>query len=195
MMKRAFIAFALLFAVGTAMAAEGGWKTWYVNMLRGLKAKVDARMASKTRVSAVAAVRGANQNEDPYALYWKGGISEKAQKKLDDERKQLTSAVELVVNGDLDAGRDALSKFIKDNPDSYLVKDAQEALKNLPQPGAAGAQRAPAAAEETAEKPAAGAAPAPAAQQEGKPSGKQAGTPAPQPEGKPASGQALDTVK
>lgn len=187
MIKKAFIAFTLLFAAGTAMAAEGGWKTWYVNMLRGLKAKVEARMASKTRVSAVAAVRGANQNEDPYALYWKGGISEKAQKKLDDERKQLASAVELVVNGDPDAGRDALNRFTKDNPDSYFVKDAQEALKNLPQPDAAGAQRAPAAAEEGAGKP--------AAQQEVKPSGKQAETPAPQPEKKPAPDQVPDTGK
>ena len=176
-MKKAFIVAALFFAAGTAGAAEGGWKTWYVNMLRGLKAKVDARLESKTRVSAVAEVRGADQNEDPYALYWKGGISEKAQKKLDDERKQLASAVELVVNGDPAAGRDALNKFIKDNPDSCFVKDAQEALKNLPQSGAeppAGAGQGPGAAEKPAASPAAEPAGGASGPKEGQPSGKPA---------------------
>ncbi len=191
-MKRAFVLFALFFAAGTAGAAGGGWRTWYVNMLSGLKAKVEARLESKTRVSAVAAVRGANQNEDPYALYWKGGISEKARKKLDDERKKLVSAVELVVNGDPGAGRDALNKFIKDNPDSCFVKDAQEALRNLPQPGAkpaAGAGQAPGAAAKPAAAPTGEPAGETSAQTEAQSSGKPGEQPSQGAGASPASGK------
>jgi len=83
-------------------------------------------------VSAVAAVRGAKQGEDPNALYWKGGVSEKAQKKLAAEKDQLTAAVELVVGGDVEGGRAAINKFLKENPESFFAQDAREALANLP---------------------------------------------------------------
>lgn len=132
-MKRISIALALMFAVGTVQAADtGNWKSWYNNMLKGLKSKVQKKMESKQRVTAVAAVRGAKQGDDPQALYWKGGVSEKAQKKLADEQKQLTEAVELVVNGDVEGGRAAIEKFLKDNPESFFVQDAKDALANLP---------------------------------------------------------------
>ncbi|MDP2866136.1 MAG: hypothetical protein Q8O90_07830 [Elusimicrobiota bacterium] len=152
-MKKALMALALLFAVGM-VHAEGGkdWKGWYGNMLKGLKSKVQKKLESKHRVSAVAAVRGARQGEDANALYWKGGVSEKAQKKLAEEKKQLTEAVELVVNGDVEGGRGALNKFLKANPESFFAQDAKEALANLP------AAEAPAAEEKeegkTEEKPA-----------------------------------------
>ena len=154
-MKKALMALALLFAVGV-VHAEGGkdWKGWYGNMLKGLKSKVQKKLESKHRVSAVAAVRGAKQGDDPNALYWKGGVSDKAQKKLADEKKQLTEAVELVVNGDVEGGREALNKFLKANPESFFAQDAKEALANLPAQEAA---PAPAAGEKeegkTEEKP------------------------------------------
>ena len=140
-MKKALMALALLFAVGV-VHAEGGkdWKGWYGNMLKGLKSKVQKKLESKHRVSAVAAVRGAKQGDDPNALYWKGGVSDKAQKKLAEEKKQLTEAVELVVNGDVEGGREALNKFLKANPESFFAQDAKEALANLP-----AAEAAPAA--------------------------------------------------
>ncbi len=153
-MKKALMALALLFAAGL-VHAEGGkdWKGWYGNMLKGLKTKIGKKLESKHRVSAVAAVRGAKQGEDPNALYWKGGVSDKAQKKLAEEKKQLTEAVELVVNGDVEGGREALNKFLKANPESFFAQDAKEALANLPAPEAA-----PAAEEKekgkTEEKPA-----------------------------------------
>lgn len=136
-MKKALIALALIFAVGVAHAEEGkNWKGWYNDMLKGLKTKVQAKLQSKTRASAVAAVRGAKQGEDVNALYWKGGVSEKAQKKLADEKKQLTDAVELVVGGDIEGGRAALNTFLKANPESFFAQDAKEALSNLPAPEA-----------------------------------------------------------
>lgn len=147
-MKKALMALALLFAVGVVHAESGkDWKGWYGNMLKGLKAKVGKKLESKHRVSAVAAVRGAKQGDDPNALYWKGGVSEKAQKKLAEEKKQLTEAVELVVNGDVEGGREALNKFLKANPESFFAQDAKEALANLPAPEAISEESKEAASE------------------------------------------------
>lgn len=156
-MKKTLMALALIFAVGVVHAEENkNWKAWYNDMLKGLKTKVQAKLQSKTRVSAVAAVRGAKQGEDANALYWKGGVSEKAQKKLAEEKKQLTDAVELVVGGDVEGGRAALGKFLKNNPESFFVQDAKEALANLPAPEVKPAEdkKEAAAGEESAdEKP------------------------------------------
>lgn len=136
-MKKILMAMALIFAVGTVQAEEGkDWKGWYNSMLKGLKTKISKKLESKQRVSAVAAVRGAKQGEDANALYWKGGVSEKARKKLEEEKKQLTEAVELVVGGDVEGGRAAIQKFLKDNPESFFAQDAKEALANLPAPEA-----------------------------------------------------------
>jgi chemotaxis response regulator CheB len=157
-MKKLLMALALIFAVGAVQAEDGkDWKGWYGNMLKGLKSKVQKRLESKQRVSSVAAVRGAKQGEDPNALYWKGGVSEKAQKKLAEEKDQLTAAVELVVNGDVEGGRAALNKFLKDNPESFFAQDAKDALANLPAPAARpeGAAKPAPAPEENKAAPAA----------------------------------------
>jgi len=151
-MKKLLIVMALLFSV-SALRAEPAkdWKSWYGDMLKGLKSKVERKLQSKHRVSAVAAVRGAKQGGDANALYWKGGVSDKARKKLDEEKKQLTGAVELVVAGDVEAGRAALNKFLKDNPESFFAVDAKEALANLP-----ASEAKPAEGKSAEEKPAAG---------------------------------------
>ncbi|HBE87949.1 MAG TPA: hypothetical protein DDW67_02265 [Elusimicrobia bacterium] len=124
---------------------KGGWQSWYDNFYKGLRSKVQRKFESKTRVSAVAAVRGSKTGRDASELYWKGGVSEQALKKSEAERKALGDAVELVVNGDNSAGRAALDKFIKDNPESVYLPDAREALEMLPAEaaGAAGAAPAP----------------------------------------------------
>lgn len=153
-MRKILIALALLFAVGTVQAADSGsWKSWYDSMLKGLKTKVQKRLQSKRRVSAVAAVRGAKQGDDPEALYWKGGVSEKAQKKLEAEQQQLTEAVELVVGGDAAAGRAALEKFLKDNPESFFAQDAKDALSRLPAEEAKPAEEKKEAAAEKEDAP------------------------------------------
>ncbi|HAH31843.1 MAG TPA: hypothetical protein DCL44_05965 [Elusimicrobia bacterium] len=132
-MKKILMAFVLIFSVNSVMAQESKeWKGWYNTLLKGLKTKVQSRLESKTRVSAVAAVRGAKQGSDPMSLYWKGGVSDNAQKKLDTEKAQFTSAVQLAVDGSVEEGRQALSKFIRDNQDSVFVQDAKDALSKLP---------------------------------------------------------------
>lgn len=159
-MKKILMAIALVFSFNAVYAADKAaapekkdWKTWYSNMLKGLKSKVDKKLESKTRVSAVAAVRGAKQGGDPKALYWKGGVSDAARKKLEVEKKQLTDAVQLVVDGDMAGGRAAMAKFIKENPESVYIQEAKEGLENLPAEEAVkpAAEEAP---EKTEEKPA-----------------------------------------
>ena len=132
-MRKILMGLILLFAFNSAYAAGGGdWKNYYETLLKGLKSKVQKRFESRTSVSAVAAVRGAKQGTDAEALYWKGGVSEQAQKKLSEEKKALTDAVQLVVDGNAAEGKVALEKFIKDNPESLYVQDANAALSNLP---------------------------------------------------------------
>ncbi len=132
-MKKILMGFIMLFAVNSVSAAESkDWKSYYDNLLKGLKSKVQKKFESKNRVSAVAAVRGAKQGSDAEALYWKGGVSENAQKKMAEEKKAMTAAVQLVVDGKLAEGRTAMEKFIKDNPDSSYAADAKMALANLP---------------------------------------------------------------
>lgn len=170
-MKKILIALALVFAAGTLRAEEGkNWKGWYSDMLKGLKTKISKKLESKTRVSAVAAVRGAKQGEDANALYWKGGVSEKAQKKLAEEQKQLTAAVELVVGGDVEGGRAALKKFLKDNPESFFLQDAKDALANLP-----AEEAKPAEAKDDAKPAESKDAAKPAAKDEAKPEPKSGG--------------------
>lgn len=154
-MKKLLIALALVFAAGTLRAEEGkNWKGWYNDMLKGLKAKISKKLESRNRVSAVAAVRGAKKGEDANALYWKGGVSEKAEKKLAEEQKQLTAAVELVVGGDVEGGRAALKKFLKDSPESFFAQDAKDALANLPEPEVKPAEEAKPEAPKEEAKPA-----------------------------------------
>ena len=148
-MKKILLTLALLFTVNSVHAADGDWKSWYSNTLKGLKAKVESKLQSKNRVAAVAAVRGEKQGGDAKALYWKGGVSEAARKKLDAERKQLTDAMQLVLDGSLPQGKAAIEKFMKDNPDSVYLAEAKEALEKLPSEEAK-----PAAAQPSKEEPA-----------------------------------------
>ncbi|MBI4801760.1 MAG: hypothetical protein HY796_04460 [Elusimicrobia bacterium] len=143
-MKRIIMSAVLLLAVNSAYAAEskGGALGYFQNLLKGLKTKIQGKLESKNRVSAVAAVRGKSQSSDPHAVYWKGGVSDKAEKKLAAEKQKLAGAAQLVVNGETAEGKAALEKFLRENSDSVYAADAKEALANLPK------EEAPAAATE-----------------------------------------------
>jgi len=152
-MKKILLALVVVFSVNSVNAQESkDWKGWYGNLLKGLKTRIQSRLESKTRVSAVAAVRGAKQGSDPMALYWKGGVSDNAQKKLDAEKNQFAQAVQLVVDGSLEEGRQELSKFVRDNPDSVFVPDAKEALSKIPAADKAEVAPSPAAEKPEADK-------------------------------------------
>lgn len=125
----------LLLAVflSCASLSEAGFVDWYKNLLKGLDARLEKAFVPKVRITAVAAVRGAEQSADPMRLYWKGGISEKAARKLKEEEKQFAEAVRKVVGGNAEEGRKLLEKFLKDNPESPYVKDVKEAISRLPE--------------------------------------------------------------
>jgi TolA-binding protein len=164
-MRKILLTLALLFSVNSVHAADSGdWKSWYTNMVKGLKSKVERKFESKNSVSAVAAVRGSKQGADAKALYWKGGVSDAARKKLEAERKQLSDALQLVLDGSLPQGKAAIEKFIKDNPDSVYLPEAKEALVKLPaeeaRPAAAPAKPAKKEAAQPKEEKAAEKAPA-----------------------------------
>ena len=132
-MKKILTGLIVVFAVNLLSAADSkDTKSYFNNLLSGLKSRVEKKLESKNRVSAVAAVRGAKQGSDAEALYWKGGVSEQARKKQAEEKKALTEAVQLIVDGKTAEGKEALEKFIKDRPNSTFIADAKEALSNLP---------------------------------------------------------------
>jgi hypothetical protein len=132
-MKKILMILVLVFAANTCFAARGsgGFMGWYKKVLKTLNSKIEKRLAPKVRISAVAAVRGADQSLDPMELYWKGGMTEKSAKKLDGEKKEFIVAIEMVVNGKTDEGKKLLEAFIKNNSNSLYALDAQEALDKL----------------------------------------------------------------
>lgn len=154
-MKKIILAFVFVFLAVSVKAADGGnWRDWYNNLIKGLRAKVEKRLEPRASAAAVAAVRGANQNIDPRALYWKGSISDAAGKKLGAERKQLGDALQLAADGDIPAGKAAVNRFIKENPDSVYLAEAKEALSRLPAEAVKPAMTPAAPAPEAADKPA-----------------------------------------
>ncbi|MCG2725223.1 MAG: hypothetical protein L6420_03020 [Elusimicrobia bacterium] len=131
-MKKTLTILIMVFAANTVFAANSGsFLDWYKKVLKSLNTKIEKRLAPKVRISAVAAVRGADQSVDPMELYWKGGITEKAAQKLDDEKKEFIAAIEKVVDGQIDEGKKLLEAFIKNNSDSLYLQDAKEALSKL----------------------------------------------------------------
>ncbi|MBI4657168.1 MAG: hypothetical protein HY746_10560 [Elusimicrobia bacterium] len=134
-MKKIILVLSIVFFANAAFSGESSWKNWFDNLVKGLKHKIHKMYEPKVRLAAVAAVRGAKEGADPMELYWKGSISQKAQKKLEEEKKQFKEAVELVVEGKIDEGKTALEKFLKENPESVFTTDVKEALSRLPESG------------------------------------------------------------
>ena len=130
-MKKILFILIMVFTANTCFAAGGGFMSWYKKVLKTLNTKIEKRLAPKVRISAVAAVRGSNQSADPMELYWKGGMTEKAAKKLEGEKKEFIVAIEKVIDGKTETGKKLLKAFIKNNPDSLYLQDAKEALFKL----------------------------------------------------------------
>lgn len=130
--KIALVLISVFFANISFEQETAEWKLWFNNLLKGLKTKIQKRFEAKTRITAVAAVRGGLQDIDPMELYWKGSISEKSQKKLEEEKKSFKIAVETIIGGKIEEGRKLLNEFLKKNPESIFVPDVKEALSKLP---------------------------------------------------------------
>jgi len=160
-MKTLSVALAAVLAFSVAAFAADAAKPadakanrgWFEDTLKGLKSKVNKRFeAQNARVAQVAAVRASDMSKDAKAPYWKGGGKDKQQKKYAAERKQFTSAVELVLSGKTDEGKAALEKFLKDNPQSQFTPDVKDALAKLAEGVAPAEQAKPAAPEAKTEE-------------------------------------------
>lgn len=133
-MKKLVITLSLFFLCFSLYAQDkSNWKTWYENLLKSLKYKVEKKISPRSKITAVAAVRGSKQESKSKDIYWKGSNSKKAQEKIEADRKMLKEAVQSVVNGDIEKGRAQLKNFIDKNPDSYFISEAKEALGKLPE--------------------------------------------------------------
>ncbi len=128
--------------------------SWFRHFKHALeRSAVESRYRRGTRMTAVAAVRGAGQeSEDPTKPYWKGTFSSKKSAQRMKEREELAEAVELVLEGYLDAAKQRLDAFEAAHPTSGLLSDVEEARVKIREVRAA--QEAPmeAAADKPAEK-------------------------------------------
>jgi len=113
-------------------------KTWFESTLKSMKSRVSDKFhSSGARAGAVAAVRGSKMGENPNKAYWKGGISEKAAKKLEAEKAEFASGLELAVAGKNAEALAAFQKFLANNPGSSLTADVKDAITQLNGPVAA----------------------------------------------------------
>lgn len=119
-------------------AAPAANKAWFESTLKSMKTRVSGKFhSSGARAGAVAAVRGSKIGEDANKTYWKGGISDKAAKKLEAEKAEFAAGLELAVSGKNDEAIAAFQKFLTDNPGSSLTIEVKDALSKLTGTGAA----------------------------------------------------------
>lgn len=113
-------------------AKGGGLLKWFKQLKTGLeKSAVEGRYR-KVRAGAVAAVRGAGQEDiDPKKPYWKGGLSDKKATEYKKERDEFKAAVDAILKGDFEGGSKKLDEFEAAHPRSKLLPDVKEARAKL----------------------------------------------------------------
>lgn len=107
-------------------------RTWFKHLKEGLSESSVAGSFQKSRVTAVAAVRGAPQGAvEPDKPQWKGGAKAKKAEQLKKEKAELASAVDLILEGKVKEGEAGLEAFEKAHPKSPLLADVAEAREKL----------------------------------------------------------------
>lgn len=120
-------------------------KTWFQHLKEGLAESSVSGRYQKARVTAVAAVRGARQGAvEPDKPYWKGASKSKKAEQLKKERAELSSAVELILDGKLQEATAGLDAFEKAHPKSSLLSEVKEARDKAKELEAASAAEPPA---------------------------------------------------
>lgn len=143
--------------------AGAGVMGWFKNLREGLRESAVASRRQKTRVTAVAAVRGSAQGDERADLD-SPTMSEPAKarkaRQAKKERDALDKAAMLAEEGKLDESLKAFEEFEKNYPKSQLVEQAREAQAKLKEAKAAmAAEPAPEAAPQPAPGPASETAP------------------------------------
>ena len=126
-------------------------RTRLMHLKDGLTSSAVERHYQNKSASAVAAVRGAKQEQfNADQPYWKGGVQAKKARQQKAERSELTAAVDLVLAGKVDEGKKKLYEFEMAHPKSALLKEVRETLEMLnnapPQEASTAAPAAPAPA-------------------------------------------------
>ncbi len=109
-------------------------KTWFQHWKDGLASSAVEGQYQQKSLTAVAAVRGGNQERDyenPDKPYIKGRLEDMHARQLKKERAELGQAVELILSGKTDEGAKKLDDFETKHPKSTLLADVQLAREKL----------------------------------------------------------------
>ncbi len=113
-------------------AVKSAFWTWFKHLKKGLTQSSNQSLYRKARVTAVAAVRGAEQASfDPDKPSWKGGRKSRKAKALRRERAEFESAVDFILAGKMDEGLEALRRFGKGNAKSTLIPEVRDAIAKI----------------------------------------------------------------
>ncbi len=112
-------------------------RTWFEHLKKGLSESSVQHRYQRTKVTAVAAVRGDSQTQsDPNQPEWKGSRKARKDAVLRKERAEFAKAVDLIMEGKTEEGVLALDSFEKAHPKSSMlgeVREAREKAKELSQ--------------------------------------------------------------
>lgn len=101
--------------------------TWFQHVKEGLAESSVATRRQHGRITAVAAVRGEGQEDvDPSQPVWKSAVAGKKSKAFRAQRKELSAAVDAILAGNYDEGRQKLDAFEKAHAKSPMLADARE---------------------------------------------------------------------
>ena len=123
-----FFAWGLRAADAPAAPKRTFLRTWFEHLKEGLSESAVQSHYQKNRVTAVAAVRGAQQDVvNPDKPAWKGGQKAKKSAQAKKERAQFGKAVDFILEGKTKEGLEALDAFEKAHPKSALLPDVEQA--------------------------------------------------------------------
>ncbi len=135
-MNRTMTTLALLAAL--ALPARAGltdsFKTWFEHLKEGLTESSVSAERQTGSMTAVAAVRGDKQSfAELDKPAWKSSGRIKKARELKKQKAELSSAVDLVLQGKMDDGDAKLAAFETAHPDSPYLAEAHQARAKIKQ--------------------------------------------------------------
>ena len=116
-------------------------KTWFKHFKEGLAESSVSNQYQRGRLTAVAAVRGAQQESvNADKPQWKGGNKAKKAEQLKKEKAELAKSVDLILEGKVKEGQAGLDSFEKAHPKSTLLPEVREAREKSKELGEGAAQ-------------------------------------------------------
>ena len=113
---------------------SGSLRTWFEHVKQGLAESSVAGQRQHGRLTAVAAVRGEKQDAaDPAKPVWKSPAQTRKAKALRAQKAELGAAVDAILAGKLDEGKQKLDAFEKAHPSSSLLPEAKDMRAHLEQ--------------------------------------------------------------